>query len=77
MLDDDKDNKSVRLNSKKNVEFAGEYVKRVIAGCVQNEKKIAMVGEYWQRFCGQVCKDTLREIIDPRYIGEGSLNSFK
>ena len=76
-MDDDKDNKSVRLNSKKNVEFAGEYVKRVIAGCVQNEKKIAMVGEYWQRFCGQVCNDTLREIIDPRYIGEGSLNSFK
>lgn len=65
------------MNSKKNVEFAGEYIKKIVAVGVMNDKKSVMVNEYWHSFCVHVCKDTIREIVNPRSVCEGSLNSFK
>ena len=76
--DEDKENfKNFRNNSKKNAVFAEGYVRKILDVALVNEKKIAALDEFWNKFLPGVCKDTARELNDQRVIREESLYNFK
>lgn len=67
--------KIYRLKQKKNSDFAGDFVSKLLTNALQTEGKVCFVRDSWSKAVFSVVQRTTRELYRPSTISEASLFS--